>query len=716
MEPAVDRAQFTALANRLGGVPMGWVAASERQPWSNLGDVLSPVMVAALSGRRIIRRHFDSPVERLACVGTIGHNFSGSTVHFWGTGMSWRRSPDPSSPTWSPPSGTTFRIHALRGPRTGSLLSSHGITHPGIYGDPVFLLPRFHRPSIKPTHELGVIVHISALAGRHPKEPPLAAHLSYRIDDEHLKVVRVFSMLCEPTLEHVEARLADILSCRRILTTSLHGAVIAEAYGIPWLYFKTSGSGLGEIDLTAADPGLEWRFHDAFAGLGMSRFPYYGQPRNKLTNWDDAIRSIDHAWQPSTWKADDLLAAFPLPLDPRIAAGQQLQLFRDPIFRQTLDDFTSSQFLVPALDAPNYNNLGAPAHIVVPPPPEQTSVPVSVRISTTPTTAADAFRRYCRDLGKVPLAWAACTREAPHANLGDSLNPVIMAALTGSSVIQMHFDSREPRLAAIGSIAHHFRHGEVHLWGTGMNAWANPSDPDSAPYERPPGTSILAHAVRGPQSGDALRRAGVWVSGVWGDPVWLLPRLYRPRIEKCWELGVIVHLSELAHRDPDAPTKPAFQRYVIPPDLLGSVRIISTITTPTLAGLRAKVDEILACRRILTTSLHGLIISECYNIPSLYWKTVGSGAHIADLRTHDRVDHRFRDAWLGIGRQHLPFVATERRQAAPWTDLIRDIDRLWEPTAWRGCDDLLAALPIDLRPDLDRLPDDHLWSVPVTTF
>ena len=157
-------------------IPLSWVTTSSDQNYLNLGDALSPVIVSMMSGLPVEHTATKSDKVRLGAVGTIGHMFSGGDVSFWGTGTSPNLNPNQSEQPKIPytrPADTRIHAYATRGPFSRRILAPDA-TGPAVYGDPLWLLPRFHDAPKKKTYELGVILHLSELADRahdaHPKD------------------------------------------------------------------------------------------------------------------------------------------------------------------------------------------------------------------------------------------------------------------------------------------------------------------------------------------------------------------------------------------------------------------------------------------------------------------------------------------------------------------------------------------------------------------
>jgi hypothetical protein len=296
----------------------------------------------------------------------------------------------------------------------------------------------------------------------------------------------------------------------------------------------------------------------------------------------------------------------------------------------------------------------------------------------------------------VPLSWAATSGKHPYANLGDALSPILVSALSGLPVVHRDFESWQRRLASVGTIAHGFKHGAVHFWGTGIDHKKNPVDANLPYYQKPANTNFHVHAVRGLFTAEVLKQQGIAVPPVYGDPVWFLPSIIQPASKKRYELGVVVHLTELAERSTQASVNPNLLRYQIPPSLQNSIRIITTLTEPSFAALEARVQEITNCKRIVSTSLHGLVISEAYGIPCVALRNLGRGAAFAQLADErERVDWRIRDFYSGIEIENLFVYGQRRFELTDWEALIAAIDRYWKPLNWSP-ERFLDAFPLPL--------------------
>lgn len=188
----------------------------------NYGDMLSPYIVEHVSGRRC--EHYNPRVKRkwwarrrhLAAIGSILRHCEPNSL-VWGTGIISRQDQIPEA---------TF--HAVRGPETRERISALGYQCPEVYGDPALLLPRLYSPAVERTHALGVIPHIVDYDGfTEAREAP-----------DGVRTIRLLT-------DDLERTTREILACKRIISSSLHGMIVAHAYGIPatWVRFSESLAG-----------------------------------------------------------------------------------------------------------------------------------------------------------------------------------------------------------------------------------------------------------------------------------------------------------------------------------------------------------------------------------------------------------------------------------------------------------------------------------------
>lgn len=319
--PSSKSNSASVLNERDGSVSLCWAASSrETKGYANLGDSLSAVMVGALSGLPVKHVNFDEPRTKLVAVGSIGHAIKGGTAVIWGSGVSIRNGVLAQNVPQ-----TQYDVRAIRGAISAQHLRDFGIAVPEIYGDPVWLLPSIFNEPVEQQYELGVIPHIQDIERPHPDSPARADSLRYVVDASEADKVVVINTWHEPTLAGLIKKLKLIRSCKRIVSQSFHGVVIAEAYGIPVLNFRQlpkAPTGVVRLDLTepcSTDP----RIYEFFAGGRRPYFHMYNQRRDERSDWEKIIRCVDETWEPFEYDASALIESFPLPLayDPLRASA-----------------------------------------------------------------------------------------------------------------------------------------------------------------------------------------------------------------------------------------------------------------------------------------------------------------------------------------------------------------------------------------------------------
>lgn len=332
----------------------------------------------------------------------------------------------------------------------------------------------------------------------------------------------------------------------------------------------------------------------------------------------------------------------------------------------------------------------------MPPSDDLHPAPMQDAIDTPPpprySTYPDLQEEIVRLKGQLPLAWVRSTQKIPFANFGDALGPVMVSALTGLPIAPRAFNSKFIRLATIGTIGQAQQNGTVHFWGTGIDAKRTLGQ-ETGRYVAPPETSFVIHALRGPRSRAAALANGLHAPPVYGDPGWLLPRLMPAEgIARTTELGVIPHISELASPNVEGIMKEEMRRYLIGQG--DPVRIISTYHHPSMTAFRAKLEEILACKRVVSASFHGLILADAYGIPCALLSRNGHGPWVADTaRDAEALDHRVADFYLGARRKTVLVYGQPIGERTDWAAVMRAIDQHYTPFAWSP-DPLLESFPL----------------------
>lgn len=195
----------------------------------NWGDHINPYIIQKITGKTVLESTFGMS-EHLIAIGSIFRKANRNSI-IWGTGFISKTSSFKEPPKL---------IAAVRGPLTGKRLEELGCKNPKIYGDPALLMPRFYRPKSEKKYSVGLVAHYLE------KNDAVVNYL------EKLGVHMVDIQL--PVEEFID----ELCQCEAIISSSLHGLIAADAYGIRnrWL------------TLSDKLKGGEFKFQDYYNSIG----------------------------------------------------------------------------------------------------------------------------------------------------------------------------------------------------------------------------------------------------------------------------------------------------------------------------------------------------------------------------------------------------------------------------------------------------------------
>jgi hypothetical protein len=263
-------------------VNLSWVTVippnfHDAQPYKNFGDELSLYINQKLFPNvKFNHCHFDSNKTRIVSIGTILHNFYNGQTLVWGTGMDSRRI--------NPHFGKShFEIFAVRGVRTKKILETFGIRVPSVYGDPAILLPNLIDTNTLPVkkYKIGIIPHCSNYFeqnGQMQTNVPC-----FTSDDPRVIIIGT------KTKNDILPVLDDMLSCDVILSESIHGCIIADAFNIPNLFMSQRESVENTVLSTRKNNDLEHRYDDYISPFDIEKYqiihdPTRGFDLNKISD------------------------------------------------------------------------------------------------------------------------------------------------------------------------------------------------------------------------------------------------------------------------------------------------------------------------------------------------------------------------------------------------------------------------------------------------
>ena len=181
------------------------------------------------------------------------------------------------------------RVHAVRGPLTRKKLLEQGVECPEVYGDPALLISRHYMPNVKKKYSIGFIPHRSNLDTIE----------NFTVDGTPLSRRNDILVIDLTNYDKWTDIIDQICSCENIISSSLHGLIMAEAYKIPnvWIEF---GKPL---------IGGHFKFHDFFLSMGRDRETSYLIESQELSIKDIQIELS--TWQPGTINLQPLIDSAP---------------------------------------------------------------------------------------------------------------------------------------------------------------------------------------------------------------------------------------------------------------------------------------------------------------------------------------------------------------------------------------------------------------------
>ena len=174
--------------------------------------------------------------------------------------------------------------------------------------------------------------------------------------------------------------------------------------------------------------------------------------------------------------------------------------------------------------------------------------------------------------------------------------------------------------ATAGSILSMVKGKNVKIWGSGVIKTDAEVDVKHV------------YAVRGEITKKRLGELGIDAPEIYGDPALLLPVLFQSDSQKDTDLGLIPHYThgQLFQRFFANPTKLSS-----PSDFAPKKTGISTNLIELLGSIEPTIRAITRCEATVSTSLHGLIVSHAYGIPSLWVKIAGNDLYGDDCKFYD---------------------------------------------------------------------------------
>ena len=207
----------------------------------NFGDMIGPYLISKISGKPVVNVK-DTNAPGYMSVGSILQLVNRKGLIVWGSGLI----DAPSNELACRLSKYNPRILSVRGSETATQLKRIGLEIANLEasGDPALLMPRFYSPkSIAAETDVAVCPH-------------------YLHKQNFLNMTFEGEVSIVDVQENLEVVIDKITSARVCVSSSLHGLIIAQAYGIPWVWLEVVDKKLG---------GGDFKFNDFFSTLDSSQ-------------------------------------------------------------------------------------------------------------------------------------------------------------------------------------------------------------------------------------------------------------------------------------------------------------------------------------------------------------------------------------------------------------------------------------------------------------
>ena len=171
------------------------------------------------------------------------------------------------------------KYYAVRGPRTIALLENKGYSVPEVFGDPALILSKIYNKKVVVKNKIGVIPHI------------------IHYDDLLCHTIHDEMVLVDLKTADIELVIDTIRSCDCIVSSSLHGLIVAHSYGIPALWVNLSDKKL---------MGNNVKFYDYFESVNIPIYDEIPFDLDNLSNLETITGLFNDFGKHSTLNLENL--------------------------------------------------------------------------------------------------------------------------------------------------------------------------------------------------------------------------------------------------------------------------------------------------------------------------------------------------------------------------------------------------------------------------
>lgn len=246
---------------------------------TNFGDLIGPWLINLITKKPVINSKYVNVNKTIFTVGSIiehASSFQNQKISIWGSGLI--KPLNKSKKIKELSRCQIDKVLAVRGSLTRQELSKiYEIESSLPLGDPALLLPKFFSPCSKNINDICIVPHFSHKG----------------LFESHQDTFNVVNVMQSP-----KNVVAEIVSSKVCISTSLHGIIIAQAYNIPWLLLRIADETL---------VGDMFKFNDFFSTLKGEEFPIRTISASDLYNLDFNKLANEASLVPIKTNLDDLL-------------------------------------------------------------------------------------------------------------------------------------------------------------------------------------------------------------------------------------------------------------------------------------------------------------------------------------------------------------------------------------------------------------------------
>lgn len=185
-------------------------------------------------------------------------------------------------------------------------------------------------------------------------------------------------------------------------------------------------------------------------------------------------------------------------------------------------------------------------------------------------------------------------------NIGDDINYIIPSIITKRNIVPYKYSligkyiTNKKNYLFIGSIISGLSNKNSIIIGTGVSPDMQLNNYFSA---------YKICSVRGPLTKQWLDDKGLKCPNIYGDPALILPIIYNPVVKKKYKLGFIPHFIDRTNK-----VISSLKKY--PNSII--------LDTSNYNNWQDFIKSICECELIFSSSLHGIIFADAYNIPNIW--------------------------------------------------------------------------------------------------